>query len=369
MSQPMGRRASPRSDLSHGRSPCCRRIQRTSYGAFLLWVHLGCLPHAAVAAPVQSVFDPAGVQAARILDLWHLMLAVCLAVFAAILIACFIALLRAPRGHRDTRPDLYSIESPEPRLRGSVIVATVISALLLFGLVLADVLTDRALSRLPVANAVHIELTGHQWWWEARYLPADGMPGFTLANELHVPVGRPVVVSLVAADVIHTFWAPNLHGKKDMIPGRNATIEFRADRAGTYRGQCAEFCGYEHALMAFLVVADPPVDYNAWAARQREGARAPSSDLEAHGQQLFMMGTCARCHAIEGTSATGRLGPDLTHLASRRTLAAGTLTNDRESLAHWITDPRALKPAAMMPPTHLAPADLQALVAYLGTLQ
>ncbi|SAL77380.1 cytochrome c, monohem [Caballeronia terrestris] len=323
----------------------------------------------ASASPIQSTLAPAGVQAARILDLWHLTLAVCSIVFAAVLSACFIALLRAPQARRDTPPDLYSIESPEPRLRRSVIVATVISAVLLFGLVLADVLTDRALSRLPVANAVHIELTGHQWWWEAHYLSDDGTPGFTLANELHVPVGRPVVVSLVAADVIHTFWAPNLHGKKDMIPGRNATIEFRADRAGTYRGQCAEFCGYEHALMAFLVVADPPADYNAWAARQREGARAPSSDLEAHGQQLFMMGTCARCHAIEGTSATGRLGPDLTHLASRRTLAAGTLTNDRESLAHWITDPRALKPAAMMPPTHLAPADLQALVAYLGTLQ
>jgi cytochrome c oxidase subunit 2 len=330
---------------------------------------LNCLFAVAVAAPSQSALKPAGIQAERILDLWNLTLAVCSAVFAAILIACFVALLRAPRVTNSTRPELSTIESAEPGLRRSVVAATAVSAVLLFGLVFADVLTDRALSRLPVTDAVHIELTGHQWWWEARYLPAGGAAGFTLANELHVPVGRPVVVSLVAADVIHTFWAPNLHGKKDMIPGRRATIEFRADRAGTYRGQCAEFCGYEHALMAFLVVADPPAEYDAWAARQREAATSPSDELEARGQQLFMTAACARCHAISGTPATGRLGPDLTHLASRRTIAAGTLANDRDALARWIADPRALKPAAMMPPSHLAPGDLQALVTYLGTLK
>jgi cytochrome c oxidase subunit 2 len=322
-----------------------------------------------VHAQAQSALAPAGVQAAHILELWHLTLAVCSIVFAAILLACFVALLRAPRADRATPPALRSIEHSEPRLRRPVIVATFVSAVLLAGLVIADVLTDRALSRLPVADAVHVELTGHQWWWEARYLPSDGAPGFTLANELHVPVGRPVVVSLVAADVIHTFWAPNLHGKKDMIPGQKSTISFRADRAGTYRGQCAEFCGAEHALMAFLVVAEPPAAYDAWAARQRALALAPSGESPMRGQEIFMTGACARCHTISGTSATGRLGPDLSHLASRRTLAAGTLVNDRATLARWIADPGALKPSAMMPPTRLSPSDLDALVAYLGTLE
>jgi cytochrome c oxidase subunit 2 len=322
-----------------------------------------------IAAPFQSALDPAGSQAERILDLWHLTLTVCCVVFAAILIACLIALLRAPRAGRETPADISSTLNAEPRLRRSVIAATVVSVVLLFGLVFADVLTDRALSRLPVADAVHIELTGHQWWWEARYAADEGAPAFTVANELHVPVGRPVVVSLVAADVIHTFWAPNLHGKKDMIPGRSATIEFRADRAGSYRGQCAEFCGVQHALMAFVVVADPAADYEAWAARQREASPTPVGALEARGQQLFMTGSCARCHTISGTPATGRPGPDLTHFASRGTLAAGTLVNDRDALARWITDPGALKPAAMMPPTRLAPSDLHALVAYLETLR
>lgn len=138
-----------------------------------------------------------------------------------------------------------------------MVTATIASALLLFGLILADVLTDRALSRLPIVDALHIEMTGHQWWWEVHY-PADQRgSGFSVANELHIPVGRPVVVALKAGDVIHTFWVPSLHGKKDMIPGRDAIIELRADRTGTFRGQCAELCGVEHALMAFAVVAEP----------------------------------------------------------------------------------------------------------------
>jgi cytochrome c oxidase subunit 2 len=323
----------------------------------------------AFGAASQDVLKPAGIQAGRILDLWNLTLIVCSFVFASILVTFFWALMRSSRANERARPDLTSIERKEPRSRRAVIAATVISVALLFGLVLADVLTDRALSRLPVNDAVHIELTGHQWWWEARYASEKGLPGFALANELHVPVGRPVVVSLASADVIHTFWAPNLHGKKDMIPGRDATIEFRADRAGTYGGQCAEFCGYEHALMAFSVVAQTPADYEAWAAHQRHSAAVPVDDAARRGAQVFMTGTCAKCHTINGTDANGTLGPDLTHLASRQMIAAGTLANNRGNLAGWIIDPRTLKPAAMMPPNRLAPDDLQALLDYLGTLK
>jgi cytochrome c oxidase subunit 2 len=309
-------------------------------------------------AASQSTLKPAGIQAARILSLWNLTLIVCSFVFTAILVAFFWALMRTPRASEQTRADLTSIARAEPRSRRAVIAATIISVVLLCGLILADILTDRALSRLPVNDAVHIELIGHQWWWEARYGSDKGLPGFTLANELHVPVGRPVIVSLVSADVIHTFWAPNLHG-----------IEFRVDHAGTYRGQCAEFCGYEHALMAFSVVAQTPADYEIWAAHQRQPAAVPAEEAAQRGEQVFMTGTCAKCHTIGGTNAKGALGPDLTHLASRQMIAAGTLANNRGNLAGWIVDPRTLKPAAMMPPNRLAPDDLQALLAYLGTLK
>jgi len=318
---------------------------------------------------MQSALAPAGIQASRILDLWHLTLAVCCAVFAAILLACLAAMLRAPRANRATPADVSTVNRPQPRMRLCVTAATGLSALLLFGLVLADVLTDRALSRLPIDNALRIEMTGYQWWWQARYLSDGGAPGFTLANELHVPVGRPVVVSLKAADVIHTFWVPNLHGKKDMIPGRDATIEFRADKAGVYRGQCAEFCGYEHALMALSVTADPPAQYEAWAARQREPAAQTSDGLAARGRDVFLSQDCARCHSIRGTPAQGTIGPDLTHVASRRSIAAGTLANNRGNLAGWILDPRTLKPGTAMPPTRLPPDDLQALLTWLETLK
>jgi cytochrome c oxidase subunit II len=318
---------------------------------------------------MQSALSPAGIQASRILDLWHLTLAVCCVVFASILLACLIAMLRAPRANRATPADLSVMDQPQPRVRFWVIAATTLSTMLLFGLVLADVLTDRALSRLPVDNALRIEMTGYQWWWQARYMPDGDAPGFALANELHVPVGRPVVVSLKAADVIHTFWVPNLHGKKDMIPGRDATIEFRADKAGVYRGQCAEFCGYEHALMAFSIVADPPAQYEAWAARQRQPAAAPSDEMTVRGRDVFMGQDCARCHAVRGTEAQGTVGPDLTHVASRRFIAAGTLANNRGNLAGWIVDPRTLKPGTVMPPTRLPPADLQALLTWMETLK
>jgi cytochrome c oxidase subunit 2 len=345
-----------------------RRRFAAATGCVLLLALRGTV-RVAFSATNQNALKPAGVQATRIFELWNLTLIVCSVVFAAILVAFFWALLRTPSASEETSPDLSSVEHPERRAHRAVLAATIISMLLLCGLVAADVLTDRALSRLPVDDALHIQLTGHQWWWEARYEADKGLPEFALANELHVPVGRPVIVSLVAADVIHTFWAPNLHGKKDMIPGRDATIEFRADHAGTYRGQCAEFCGYEHALMAFSVVAQRTADYEAWAAHQRQPAPAPADTTAQRGLQVFMTGTCAKCHTIQGTDANGTLGPDLTHLASRQTIAAGTLANNRGNLAGWIVDPRTLKPASLMPPSRLPPDDLQALLAYLGDLK
>jgi cytochrome c oxidase subunit 2 len=178
-----------------------------------------------------------------------------------------------------------------------------------------------------------------------------------------------VVVTLRSNDVIHSLWIPNLQGKKDLIPGRTATLRLRADRAGTYRGQCAEFCGLEHALMALLVEAEPNDRFEAWAARQRQPAAEPLDALARRGQEVFLGKSCVMCHTVTGTTANGRLGPDLTHLASRRTIASGMFPNNRGHLAGWIADPQSLKPGVNMPANSLPPDDLQALLAYLETLK
>jgi len=327
--------------------------------------------HAQAAEPPaqHDALHAAGIQAARIGALWNLTLVVCGLVFAAVLIAVLVALARRPRADAHVPAEAGRAAMPrDARARRFVIAATAFSVLLLVGLTVADVLTDHALSKLPAANPLHIEMTGAQWWWQARYAADGGQPAFVVANELHVPVGRPVIVSLKAADVIHTFWVPNLHGKKDMLPGIDSTIEFRADRPGVYRGQCAEFCGQEHALMALFVTADDRAHYASWAAHQRADAAPPTTALAQRGQQLFEAADCAQCHTVRGTPANGQLGPDLTHLMSRRTIAAGTLVNDRTNLEAWLRDPQHFKPGTTMPAAQFSAPDLQAVVSWLTTL-
>jgi len=324
------------------------------------------------AAPLQDALHAYGIQAWHIGRLWNFTLTLCALVFGAIVVACLFALWRAPRADAGTPPDLSSLARPERRLHRSIGWAVAAATLGLLALLAADVFTSRALGRLPLQDAVNIELTGHQFWWEARYLDPEASRQFTTANELHIPVGRPVIVTLKSDDVIHTLWIPNLHGKRDMIPGRTATLQLRADQPGTYRGQCAEFCGLEHAMMALLVHAEPDAQYEAWAERQRRPAPEPSgvaADAARRGRALFLANACARCHTVNGTGATAARGPDLTHLGDRRAIAAGMLPNDRAHLARWIQDPQALKPGVYMPATRLRPAELQDLIAYLETLK
>nr|WP_244128306.1 cytochrome c oxidase subunit II [Burkholderia gladioli] len=316
----------------------------------------------AVAVPAQDALQPAGPQAQRIADLWYLTVVVCGVVLAAVLAALLIALVRrAPRGDDPG--------APAPKQAGRAVAgATVLSAVVLLGLILADVMTDRALSRLPAPDALHVEIVGRQWWWDVRYASPGGATVAT-PNELHVPVGQPVVVSLKAGDVIHTFWVPNLHGKKDMIPGSDAAIVFRADRAGIYRGQCAEFCGLEHALMAFVVVAEPRAAFERWLAQQQRPSAVPRAETAREGERIFLSANCVTCHTVRGTSAAGTLGPDLTHLMSRGQLAAGTVPNDHQHLRLWIERPGQLKPGTTMPASTLSPADLDTLAAWLETLR
>lgn len=218
----------------------------------------------------------------------------------------------------------------------------------------------------PTKPAATLEVTGHQWWWEIRY---DGAPQqtFTTANEIHVPVGAPVLIKLRGADVIHSFWIPALTGKTDTIPGRTNIAWLQADRPGVYRGQCTEYCGEQHAHMAIAVVAEAPAAFQIWREAQLKdaAAAAPSSLL---GQRIFVQ-RCGSCHTVRGTEAGGVSGPDLTHLMSRRTIAAGLLPNTTGALAGWISDPQSLKPGALMPPTRLSASELDAVRAYLETLR
>jgi cytochrome c oxidase subunit 2 len=312
---------------------------------------------------------PAGAQAQAIAGLWHVLWPICTLVFVAVVVALVLALLRAPRITENAPPDVSSLSRGEPQVARVVWVAIGASTLLLVVLLGASVLTDRALAQLPLDDALHIELTGWQWWWEVRYDDPDPSRIFVTANELHVPVGRPVIVTLIGADVIHSFWVPSLHGKKDLLPGRPQTISFRADRPGVYRGTCAEFCGYQHARMALYVVAEAPDAYARWAARQRLPAAAPASAQAQRGQELFVARSCAMCHAIEGTAAQARHAPNLTHVASRMTLGAGTLENTAANRQAWILDPQHFKPGTKMPSQNLRAGEVLAINAYLGTLE
>jgi cytochrome c oxidase subunit II len=334
----------------------------------VIFIGLG-FPTLSVAATVQDSLHPAGVQASHIYDLWMLMLIMCTAVFLAIFVGFVIALVRAPRATEGTMPDVAAIRSEEPRPVLVVSIALGLSAVGLVVLIVASVLTDRALAALPVKDGIVVEVTAHQWWWELVYDDHEPSRVFRTANELHVPVGRPVLLKLKSADVIHSFWVPNLHGKKDLIPGRISTMKFRADKPGVYRGQCAEFCGHQHAKMAFLVIAHEAAEYEKWAEAQRQPAKEPSNALQKRGQEVFLSSPCILCHTIEGTLAQAKMAPDLSHLASRSTIAAGTLPNSRGNLGGWILDPQGVKPGVAMPPTPLGAPDLHALLAYLESLQ
>jgi cytochrome c oxidase subunit 2 len=262
--------------------------------------------------------------------------------------------------------------TPERHHRAERVVSGgIFATILILGAFLAyDFSVGRALAVHP-ANALTIQVTGHQWWWDALYKDSDPSKQIETANEIHVPVGEPVQIELRAADVIHSFWAPNLNGKRDLIPGYESTLWFRADTAGIYRGQCAEFCGLQHAKMAFYIVAESRAKFAAWraAASTPPPPPAPADSGLIAGQRVFMSSGCSLCHTIGGTDARATVGPDLTHLESRATLAAGALANTRANLTAWISHPNAIKPGVHMPAIPLDAPQLTALVSYLETLK
>lgn len=251
---------------------------------------------------------------------------------------------------------------------GVVLPVVTLSALLAHGLRLgvnAD--TDPV---TPAGDVLTIAVTGEQWWWRIAYLDERGRRAFDTANEIRVPVGRPVVLELRSADVIHSFWVPSLAGKLDMIPGRVNRLRIQADHAGVYRGQCAEYCGGAHARMALHVVAEPEAAFASWRARQMEPPPAPADAEAARGREVFLASGCGLCHRVAGTPAAGRFGPDLSRVGARSHIAAGLLPNHRGTLAAWTASAQTLKPESRMPSFRTLPgADLRALAAFLDGLR
>lgn len=243
----------------------------------------------------------------------------------------------------------------------------VLTALLVWGLWLtASLQADVPRSDKVAGGEMRVRVTGEMWWWRVAYLDDAGHTVIADANELHVPVGQPVLLELESADVIHSFWVPQLSGKMDMIPGRRNLLRIQADQPGTYGGQCAEYCGGPHALMGFVVIAHPPDTFARWRAARL----APSAPAAGRGAELFLASGCAACHTVRGTAANGLAGPDLSRVGSRRTLGAGILPNNRGTLAGWVADSQTLKPGNRMPNyKQLPPQDLNALAEWLESLK
>jgi cytochrome c oxidase subunit 2 len=257
----------------------------------------------------------------------------------------------------------------ERSLTRSVWAATVVTVLTLLMLLIASIWIGRGVESVEAATAVTVNIVGHQWWWEIEYEDAVASQRVLTANELHIPVNRPIVLKVSSRDVIHSFWVPNLQGKRDLIPGYITAIWLQADRPGVFRGQCAEFCGLQHAHMALDVVAEPGADFDRWLQGMRKPAPSPETDEQRRGYAVFMSRRCAGCHAINGAEAYGQVGPDLSHIASRSTIGAGTLPNTPDHMNAWVKNPQASKPGNQMPPNPLSDEESRALLAYLELLK
>lgn len=308
---------------------------------------------------LQSALHPEGPAAAHTASLWWVMFWGAMAILGLVL-ALSIYVVRSRPENRPKINGMYLI------IAGGVLLPLLtLTPLLFYGIRMSGDL------RAPTGQeSVRVEVIGHQWWWEVRYLDRNGRPLAITANEMHIPAGQPVEFIVRAADVIHSFWVPKLAGKIDLIPGMENRIVLQASQPGRYRGQCAEYCGVQHAHMAFWVVAEPDADFRAWIVDQQRPAIAPHNEQEVGGKAAFQAIGCAGCHSIRGTQAQGIMAPDLTHIGSRQTLGAGTMDNSEAALARWIVHNQDIKPGNKMPSFEdLDPLRARALAAYLWSLK
>ena len=319
---------------------------------FVLLVLLGGLLSACSGA-----FDTHGPQSSTILDDFWLMLGLSSTIFVAVMILLAYALF-----HRRAEPRISTRREFTLIGVGGFVLPFVVLSLLVG--VTVDSL--HKLTGPAPADALQIQVTGTDWWWDV-YYPQSGV---RTANEIHIPAGQTVAITGIGADVIHSFWVPQLAGKVDLIPGKPNEFKIKADEPGTYRGQCAEYCGIGHAKMAFTVIAQPQAEFNTWLASQAQPANVQALDSRAAaGQKVFMNASCSACHGIKGTPANGSAGPDLTHIASRNMFAAETEPINATTLSQWITDPSSMKAGVKMPGTQFSQEDLSNLVAFLMSLK
>jgi cytochrome c oxidase subunit 2 len=328
---------------------------------------------AACTAPM-SIFEPAGDGASKIAWVTWFVTAVATVVFIIVVVSLW-TVTRRGRRDRNIPTDPHGFPSPNvaPHSDTPVLIAGALLPAIILGVVYGVGLSAM---HPPHTDAIHapqhvplLRVTGHQWWWDVMYRD-DSMPVFETANEVHVPVGVPVSIQLLSADVIHSFWVPRLQGKVDLIPGDTNEIQIVARQSGTYRGKCAEFCGDEHARMAVTVVAEPMDKFRTWLRAQAAEAALPSDSLARMGEQLVTTGPCALCHTIRGTGAHGDIAPDLTHIGSRLTLGAGVIPNTLGTMEGWISNAPAIKPGTRMPAmTQFSPVQLHAIATYLETLR
>ena len=313
-----------------------------------------------------SVLGPASPQAAAIAQLAVLFFGIAAIVWLLVLAFLAYSVLRSKRlGERDhdarfTRRQIVGVSA-----------ALGVSAVMLLALGFVDYGTGRDIdtARVNSTYTLRIHLTGRQWWWQVQYEQPTPPYRVTTANEMHIPLGRPVVLTLESADVIHSFWAPNLHGKSDLIPSYRSAFLIQADKPGVYRAPCAEYCGTQHAKMTLLIVAQPADSFAAWYANELRDAPQPASAAAARGREVFLTAACPLCHTIRGTASGGNVAPDLTHLATRATLGAGSIPNHRAELAGWVANPQGVKPGNQMPANLVSGRDLNALLDYLGALR
>lgn len=308
----------------------------------------------------QPLLEPASRSAERVADLWWLMFWLGTVIFVLVMMLVLYAAVN--RRQTDDRPGLAT-----GRRQSIVIAGGIVMPFIVLAVVFAATL--QAMSGLAEDREDHIwtvDVVAHQFWWEVSYPDQDVIT----ANEIHIPVGEPVRFRLTASDVIHSFWVPELYGKMDMMPGTTTSLTFTADEPGRYRGQCAQMCGVSHANMALYVVAQEREEFAAWLEHQRQPATLPSEgSVIERGRDVFLSSACVYCHAVRGANpASSEVGPDLTHLMSRETIAAGILENNQGNLAGWIIDPQHLKPGNQMPAINLNSEELQALIAYLNSL-
>lgn len=307
---------------------------------------------------IQSAFNPHGPQAEAIATLTWVLIA-----GAAVIVLVVVALSAYALWARPERR-AWAASKRFIWAGGIVFPAVTVTALLVYTFIVTSTLVGK-----PAPAAVHIEVIGHQWWWRVHYLDSRGGIDFVTANEIRIPAGKAVELTLRSDDVIHSFSVPNLAGKVDMIPGRANRMRLEARDAGVFRGQCAEYCGGPHAKMAFYVVAEDEAAFEAWRALQRSSAAAANDTVTQHGQALFLA-HCVACHTVRGTQAKGTLGPDLTHVGSRISLAAGVLPNNIGTLSAWISASQTLKPENLMPSMNIfSSEELRAVATYLHALK